>query len=201
MDLPHQWPLPDSPDLGEDLVAAYTDPTRHYHDLRHLTEVLTQLDELAAAGELFPDLPVTLAAWFHDAVYDGERDAEERSAVWAEEALRGLVPDDVVTEVVRLVRLTETHDPADDDPAGRALSDADLAILAADEARYAEYAAAVRAEYAHLSDEDFRIGRTQVLETLLDKERLFRTEYAYRRWEVAARTNVRRELAGWHASV
>ena len=28
-----------------------------------------------------------LAAWFHDAVYDGERDAEERSAVWAEEAL------------------------------------------------------------------------------------------------------------------
>ena len=47
--------------------------------------------------------------------------------MWAEEALAGTP---YAAEVARLVRLTETHDPADDDLAGQALCDADLAILA-----------------------------------------------------------------------
>ena len=104
-----------------------------------------------------------LAAWFHDAVYDGERDAEERSAAWAEDALAPLVPAPVVAEVARLVRLTETHQPDDADPNGCALSDADLAILAAPPDRYDEYVAAVRREYAHLPDDVFDAGRAAVL--------------------------------------
>ncbi len=61
---------------------------RGYHDTRHLTEVLDRLDELAGAGVgLRRGRRCVLAAWFHDAVYDGERDAEERSAQWAEHAL------------------------------------------------------------------------------------------------------------------
>ena len=194
MDLPQHWPLPDSPTLRDDLLAAYSDPSRRYHDTRHLAEVLDRLSELASAGTDFADLPVTLAAWFHDGVYDGERDAEERSAAWAEDALDGLLPDDVVAEVARLVRLTETHDPAPDDADGCALSDADLAILAADPARYQEYAAAVRAEYSHVPDDDFRTGRGQVLEGLLEREWIFRTDYARARWEQPARANLAREL-------
>ena len=72
-----------------------------------------------------------LAAWFHDAIYDGERDAEERSATWAEDALPAHADPATVAETARLVRLTETHRPADDDANGCALSDADLGILAA----------------------------------------------------------------------
>lgn len=194
VDLPHHWPLPDAPELRDDLLTAYADPSRRYHDTRHLTEVLDRLGELASSGHDFADLPVQLAAWFHDAVYDGERDAEERSAAWAEDALSPLLPADVVAEVVRLVRLTETHDPDEDDPDGRALSDADLAILAADTARYDEYSGSVRAEYSHLSEDDFRVGRSQVLEGLLARDRIFRTDYAASRWEERARANIRREL-------
>ena len=105
-----------------------------------------------------------LAAWFHDGVYDGEPDAEKRSAAWAAEALSTLVEPDIVDEVVRLVLLTEHHVPADDDPNGCALSDADLAILAAPPERYAEYVAAVRAEYAHVPDDLFAAGRASILE-------------------------------------
>jgi predicted metal-dependent HD superfamily phosphohydrolase len=189
------WPLPDALALRESLLAAYADPGRGYHDVRHLAEVLDRLDELAAAGATFDRAPVLLAAWFHDAVYDGERDAEERSAAWAEEALPGLVDDATVTEVARLVRLTESHRPDDADPNGCALSDADLGILAAPQARYDEYAAAVRAEYRHLSDDVFTAGRADVLRELTAKPRLFHTAYALSQWEESARRNVERELS------
>ena len=137
-DLPARWPLAHAEAVRDELLAAYADPSRSYHDTRHLMEVLDRLDELAGAGTPFDRLPVGLAAWFHDAVYDGERDAEERSAVWAEEALAATP---YASEVARLVRLTETHDPAADDHAGQALCDADLAILASDEQRYDAYLA------------------------------------------------------------
>lgn len=190
-----RWPLPESPELRDELAAAYADPSRGYHDTQHLTEVLDRLDELAQAGTDYEVTAVLLAAWFHDAVYDGERDAEERSAAWAEHALASLVPAPVVTEVARLVRLTETHQPDDADLNGCALSDADLAILAAPAGRYDEYVAAVRREYAHLPDEVFGKGRAAVLGALGDKPHLFHTAYAREHWEAPARANLERELA------
>ena len=194
--LDRSWPLPRADDVRAALVAAYAEESRGYHDLRHLREVCARLEELAAGGAAYDRDAVLLAAWFHDAVYDGERDAEERSAVRAQGALTEVgVPADVVAEVVRLVRLTETHRPEPGDDNGAALSDADLAILASDPVRYAEYAADVRREYAHVDDADFRRGRDAVLRDLLAKPRLFHTAYAFEHWEAPARANVERELA------
>ncbi len=192
--LAERWPLPESTpgahDLRDRLLAAYADPARGYHGTRHLAEVLDRLDELAEAGERFDRRLVALAAWFHDAVHDGGPDDEERSARWAEEVL-----GHDGAAVSRLVRMTADHRPADDDPDGCALSDADLAILAAPPARYAEYAATVRTEYAHVPDDAFRAGRAQVLRALADKPHLFHTAHARAHWEGAARDNLRAELA------
>jgi predicted metal-dependent HD superfamily phosphohydrolase len=134
---------------------------------------------------------VSLAAWFHDAVYDGQAEAEERSAQWA---LRALAGRPAAEEVARLVRLTEHHLPVDDDTNGCVLSDADLAILAAAPERYAEYTADVRQEYAHVPDDLFRAGRAAVLRDLLAKPSLFHTAHARAHWEAAARANVEAEL-------
>ncbi|MEV4999645.1 hypothetical protein [Nocardioides sp. LML1-1-1.1] len=191
-DLP--WPLSGADALRAELLAAYDDPSRGHHSVRHLREVLTRLDELASAGAGFDRTPVQLAAWFHDAVYDGERDAEERSASWAEEALAPLVDATTLAEVVRLVRLTEHHRPEADDANGCALSDADLSILAAPPERYEEYVAAVRTEYAHLPDEVFAAGRADVLQQLAAKPQLFHTEHGIASWEAPARNNIAAEL-------
>jgi predicted metal-dependent HD superfamily phosphohydrolase len=191
--LTDRWPLAGAEAVRDELLSAYADPARGYHDTRHLSEVLGRLEELAGAGTSFERLPVELAAWFHDGVYDGGPDAEERSAAWAEDALAGL-DRALVAEVARLVRLTETHRPADDDPNGCALSDADLAILAAPTSRYEEYVADVRREYAHVSDDDFRAGRAAILTDLLSKPHLFHTAHAREHWEPAARANVELEL-------
>ncbi|MDQ1665713.1 MAG: hypothetical protein QOH75_1744 [Actinomycetota bacterium] len=180
---------------GADLLARYAAADRAYHDLRHLDEVLRNVDELADVARDAD--AVRLAAWFHDAVYDATaQDNEERSAELAEKVLARLrVDDSRVAEVARLVRATTTHEAAADDADGAVLCDADLAILASGPGRYDEYTAAVRAEYAHVSDADFASGRAAVLRALLAHEPLFRTTTARTEWEAAARANVTAELA------
>jgi predicted metal-dependent HD superfamily phosphohydrolase len=187
------WPARLDDRLRERLETAYGDPGRGYHDRQHLTEVLQHVDALMPADDPAREA-VLLAAWFHDAVYDGRADDEERSARLAEDSLSGTPAADRATEVGRLVRLTATHRPADDDHAGQVLCDADLAILAADEGRYASYVAGVRAEYAHVPGPAFAAGRAAVLADLLAKPTLFHTAAARDRWEERARANVRREL-------
>jgi predicted metal-dependent HD superfamily phosphohydrolase len=191
------WPLPQALGLRDRLVAAYGEPGRGYHDTLHLAEVLGHLTELHGAGERFDlDLAV-LAAWFHDAVYDGKPDPEDRSARWAEDVLaRAGLPAEDAAEVARLVRMTADHRPEPGDGNGEALSDADLAILAADDARYRDYVAGVRAEYAHVPDDLFREGRAAILADLAAKGHLFHTAYAREHWESRARANLARELAG-----
>ena len=186
MSLAERWPLPDRTDLRDELLAAW-DRTG-YHDLLHLTEVLDRLELIGDAD--LDATTVALAAWFHDAVYDGRDDDEERSAQWAERAL----PPAYADEVARLVRMTVHHRPADDDPAGCALSDADLAILAAPRERYDSYAAGVRADFAHVADDDFRAGRRAVLQDLAAKPHLFHSARGRELWESAARANLDREI-------
>lgn len=183
-------------EVGQRLIAAYAEPHRRYHDLLHLREVLDAIDALAAAAGDADT--VRLAAWFHDVVYDPRAaDNEERSAVRAEHDLGLLgVPSG---EVARLVRLTATHQPAEDDRDGAVLCDADLAILARGPERYAEYAAAVREEYAHVPDAQFAAARATILRGLLAAPRLYRTPEA-QAWEPRARTDVGTELMLLEAS-
>jgi predicted metal-dependent HD superfamily phosphohydrolase len=187
--LADRWPLPDHHALRDDLLAAWD--RAGYHDLRHLEEVLDRLEVLAAAGAPYDRTVVALAAWFHDAVYDGAADDEELSARWAE----GALPRAWADEVARLVRVTVEHRPTGDDPGGAALSDADLGILAAPRERYDAYVAGVRADFAHLGDADFRAGRAAVLRDLVTRAHLFSSPRARDLWEDAARANLRRELA------
>ena len=179
---------------GAGLLIRWSEPHRRYHDVAHLDAVLRRVDELSAVA-VEVDL-VRLGAWFHDAVYDPTAtDNEARSALLADKVLTELrVPAVRVARVVELVATTATHalEPGDRD--GAVLCDADLAVLAGDDADYGRYADAVRAEYAHLDDATFTAGRARILRSLLDRPAMFGTEHGRTRWESPARANVRREL-------
>lgn len=182
--------------VGARLLAAWAEPHRRYHDLRHLDTVLRHVDDLAGYAR-DPDA-VRLAAWFHDAVYDpAASDNEERSAEVAERELAALSVDaGRVAEVVRLVLLTADHTPDPSDADGAVLCDADLSVLASPPELYDGYAAAVREEYAHVPDDAFAAGRSAVLLSLLELPQLYRCEPA-REWEPAARRNLTAELRRW----
>lgn len=185
---------PDAAAVGRRLLASWSEPHRRYHSVDHLRDILAHVEELAADADDAD--AVRLAAWYHDSVYAGLPDDEERSARRAEEDLSrlGLAPQ-LVDEVARLVRMTITHDPDPGDHNGEVLSDADLASLAVSRERYVRNTAAIRAEYAHVSDEVFRKGRLQVLVGLLDGPGVFRTRQARQQWEAPAQDNLRAELA------
>jgi predicted metal-dependent HD superfamily phosphohydrolase len=185
--------LPRQQELGENLIARYSEPHRRYHTTKHLLHVLTMIDQLGDDHDVFL---VRLAAWFHDAVYAvpaGQVSNEEASARLAIRELSrvGLEQEDL-NQIARLVRLTETHLPGPRDPEGELLCDADLAILASDPADYANYVAAVRKEYAQVPEEDFLAGRLAVLSELANRE-IFRTAKG-RQLTNAARTNVVAEM-------
>ncbi|MGW2691059.1 HD domain-containing protein [Streptomyces sp. NPDC001296] len=185
---------PDPAPYAENLLARWQEPQRRYHTLAHLTTVLDHIDVLREYAD-DPDV-VRLAAWFHDAVYLPDRsENEERSARLAERALpEAGVAEERTAEVARLVRLTVTHNPADDDRDGQVLCDADLAILAAPPSVYAAYTAAVREEYGFVPGDAFRAGRAAILRELLGLPRLFRTPYGQDHWEATARYNIASEL-------
>jgi predicted metal-dependent HD superfamily phosphohydrolase len=183
---------------GGYLIGRWSEPQRQYHTVAHLTAVLDVVDQFA---ELAPHPErVRLAAWMHDAVYDPRAlgDANERdSAEFAEGLLVTLgVPDETAAEVARLVGLTAGHATEEDDPDGELLCDADLAVLAGDDEAYAAYTAAIRREYAHVPDEDFKAGRAQVLKALLELPSIYRLPPLREQWEAKARANLERELNG-----
>jgi predicted metal-dependent HD superfamily phosphohydrolase len=188
-------------EVGTDLLQRWREPHRRYHDATHLAEVLAAVDTLCAAGPLRPQACscALLAAWFHDAVYavDAPERNEQRSAALAADALERLgARAPVVEQVVKLVLDTADHalDGRVRDPSRLVLHDADLWVLSAPVERFDEYCRQVRAEYAHVPAADYGRARAQVLRPFLARAHVYRTSFARREWEPAARENLCREL-------
>ena len=199
-------------ELGESLLQAWEQPHRAYHHSGHLSQMLTDLDRLYAyRTQGSTPLALVLAAWFHDAVYEGapgedERRSEQLANISLEPLVTaGLLSGDELQMVSLLVRATATHKLPEsaDLPAGYEPADiqfflnADMAILAADSARYRRYLRGVRSEYSHFDDEAFRAGRMTFLRLILGRKRIFLSEEGLQLWEEPARANLQAELSEW----
>ena len=173
------------------LIAAYTAPGRHYHNLAHIKDCLAALARVDGLSEAEYDT-LSEAIWWHDVVYDPTRpDNEELSAQLAE----AHVGPDIAHEVSRLIRLTKTHAVESGDRLGAILVSIDLSILGAEPARYDAYAAAIRKEYAHVPDSDYRAGRARVLSQFAARPFIFPDAAFAEAYDRQARENLARELA------
>ena len=207
--------------LFDDLCSRHREPHRRYHGLAHVLHVLRSIGELLPANPVPDPGAVRLAAWFHDAIYDAASTTNELDS--ADLARRSLGPIGIAAQrldaIERLVRATAhlagaggtATGPAVDaavdtaavgsaavdaavDIAAAVLLDADLAVLAAEPAVYEAYARGVRAEYGHVPDDAWRIGRAALLHGFLSRDHLFRTA-AMRAREPLARANLTAEIA------
>jgi predicted metal-dependent HD superfamily phosphohydrolase len=175
----------------EELVAAYTAAGRHYHNLTHIEDCLGALAHVENLSTLDREI-LSAAIWWHDVVYDATRsDNEELSARLAEQHVR----EDIRQEVGRLIRLTKTHDVQPDDRLGAILISIDLSILGAEPARYDAYAAAIRQEFIHVPEADYRAGRAKVLSQFAARPVIFPDTAFAARYDRQARENLARELA------
>lgn len=189
----------DSVPWHERLLAAYSETTRHYHNLQHLEECLVELD--AARAHARQPALVAAALWFHDAVYDPRSPTnEEDSAARAVECLEAAdVLRDRVDIVRQLILCTKTHDPADI-PDAALLIDIDLAILGQPTPRFWEYEAAIRAEYAWVPAATFAEKRAEILTKFLQRPSIYRTASFRARYESAARANLAAAIARLRAA-
>jgi predicted metal-dependent HD superfamily phosphohydrolase len=188
--------------LVEELIARHGEPHRHYHTARHVTVVLRHVGELLDAHPADvrrDDEAIIAAALFHDVVYEPRSATNEAdSAALAERALAQVGwPVSRAETVGTLVRATANHLFNDQLPGGAAiLFDADLAVLGAEPQVYAAYVTAVRHEYAHVDDEQWRAGRATVLRGILSRSPIYLTPTMGARREHRARANLAAELAG-----
>ncbi len=175
---------------------AYQEPHRRYHTLVHIEDCLARL---AALPDLDPHERELLAQaiWWHDAVYDPLRpDNEARSAELARQAMVATgVPEADIAEIERLILLTKGHTVEPGDRLGALLVSIDLSILGASPKAYADYARAIREEYAAVPEDLYRAGRARVLESFLAAPTLFPDPGFAQALDVVARRNLADEVA------
>lgn len=187
----------DAATLFDQISEAYGHYDRHYHNLRHIASVLSQLDDLIEISAVTNPDTIRLAAWYHDIVYHSQaQDNEERSAWLAESSLRKVgLPRRTYLRVGALILVTKKHLADPSDIQSHILLDADLAILGSSSSEYDHYSRSIRKEYGWVPDETYYPSRAQVLQSFLDRKRIYHTEYAFGNFEHAARLNLSNELA------
>ena len=91
--------------------------------------------------------------------------------------------------------MTAGHELAPDSSLGaQVVHDIDLQILGSDAETYDRYAAAIRQEYAHVGDDDYREGRRLVLSAMLAADPIYVVPGFRDEFEARARMNMQREL-------
>lgn len=181
------------------IKASYSEPHRRYHTWRHIEECRQLLREIQQEPDAL--LPkeyhlVDTALLWHDIVYDPRAEFgrnELHSALFAYE--NADIPENQRQELVRLILLTTGHKTAVGDPLGQLVVSIDLAILGSDPVRYAEYAADIRAEYAHVSDWEFAKHRSKFLLGMASQPVLYPRPDFERRFGGQARKNMISEAA------
>lgn len=190
-------PEPFAEELGRRLREKMTPGTslRAYHNEQHIVAVL---DCLFRWSENKPSAPLVAAALYHDAVYEPTRhDNELLSAVFCHEELtRAKVPAITIVQAVSLIFATAYHQPNLQNADEVKIVDADLFILGSAPPEYDTYVQAIRTEYRHVVEEQWRTGRKGVLERFLQRERLYSGTWdGCAEREAQARANIANEIA------
>ena len=193
--------------LWQDIAVRYNESQRVYHSLQHIQQLFGQFEQIKQ--HLNEPHIIALALFYHDVIYEPTCvNNELKSAEYAVEALSSYLTAEQCQYIYALIMMTASHqiddidknlDKAKESDAAYLL-DMDLSILGASWPEYEQYAQAVRQEYAHISNVNYRVGRISVLKGLLAHPTLYLTDYYHSRLEEQARENIKREIKILHAS-
>jgi len=183
----------------KEVMARWTEPHRHYHNMRHLLSMVTDLETMAGLYGFSRDerTECWLTAVYHDAVYEIGKPSgwnEEESAALA----RGnrSIGRDLALRVSDNILLTINHlNPKTMVQA--CVLDADLAGLGRN---YWENGANIRAEYPDATEEQWFHGRVAFLNKMLDRPTLYYTSWG-RKYEAPARASMEADIATCQAAL
>ncbi len=183
---------PDPSAVYDELRQHYNEPHRRYHTPAHLEHCLEQLE--AARHSMHEPDAVEMALWFHDAIYEpAADDNERRSAELFAQRAGGCFEERFTRKVFDLIVITEHRTP----PQGtdeKFMVDIDLSSIGLDWRIFRADSDAIRQEFSHLSDAEYYPVNARFLRSLLERPRLYFTDFFRDRYEQTARDNIERYL-------
>lgn len=191
--------------LWQELETAYREPHRSYHTAQHIIECLEHLDQCVSLYRSDPGLykkgaqyhlqAIELAIWWHDIVYQTAQNStignEQLSASYAYFTARETKS---YIYVANLILATDhKKEPGSVDVAnGDVIADIDLAILGAEPERFEQYEQQISEEYRHVPPQQYNEARRKFIQGMLDRPRIYHTDYFHDRFEARARENLAR---------
>jgi predicted metal-dependent HD superfamily phosphohydrolase len=138
---------------------------------------------------------ILFTLFYHDVIYNSEGlDNEEKSAELAEVRMKQiLVDDETIALCKKHILATKSHQKSEDSDTNY-FTDADLSVLGQAWDIYSLYANNVRKEYSIYPDSVYNSGRIKVLLHFLSFERIFKTDFFYKKFETQAKQNLQREI-------
>lgn len=178
--------------LWEELVKAYSGKNRHYHNLTHLEEMITEYEKYQS--ELSFPVEVLYAIFYHDYIYKAtSKENELKSAEFAISILpkNAKINTALVFDMIVATKLHE-HNRVEDT---NWLVDFDLKILSKEWKEYEVYFKQIRKEYKIYPDFLYHPGRKKALQHFLENEFIFQTTTFRTQFEKQARENILKEIA------
>jgi predicted metal-dependent HD superfamily phosphohydrolase len=146
------------------LDSRYQEPHRAYHNWRHISECLGELDDQTGNGVM------EIAIFYHDAIYNtkGKENEEQSAKMCADVLSKKGVSQAVIYQAQDLILATRhVNIPRNEQEA--AIIDIDLSILGRDPQRFQEYERNIRQEYGWAPIDAYRSGRKNILESFLGR--------------------------------
>ena len=177
--------------LWKELVQKYSSKSRHYHNLKHLEEMVACYEQYQK--ELTHPNEVLFSIFYHDYVYSAtKKDNELKSAKFALKLLKNntFLDQNLVYELIMATKLHQQHTISD----GNWLIDFDLKILSKDWEQYQIYCQQIRKEYRIYPDFLYNPGRKKALEHFLEHPFVYQTTAFRNQYETWARNNIQKEI-------
>ena len=149
------------------LLSMWNESHRHYHNLNHLNDLISQINENKSkfSGKEYEKL--MLAALFHDCVYDPiSLTNEEDSAKFLMECAVDKSNSDIL-DVKQMILDTKTHKSTT--PLSESFNKFDMSIVERDFDQLLEWENGISEEFSVYSKNEYKVGRLKFLESLLDK--------------------------------
>ena len=149
------------------ILAMWNESHRSYHNLNHLNDLISQINENKSNFSEKEYEKLMLTALFHDVVYDPSSSTnEENSANFLMECAVDKTNSDIL-DVKQMILDTKTHNSTTN--LSESFNNYDMNIVERDFDQLLEWEKGISEEYSVYPKEKYKEGRLKFLESLLDK--------------------------------
>jgi predicted metal-dependent HD superfamily phosphohydrolase len=179
--------------LWTEIEKKYSEKGRHYHNLQHLENMLSELE--LVKDKILNFNNISFSIFYHDVIYEATSKLnEEKSVEFAKSRFRKLGLNETdIAEISEQILATKSHQQSEKSDINYLL-DADLSILGKDHETYLNYTKNIRKEYSIYPDLLYKPGRKKVLKHFLELENIFKTKDFRDRYEDQAKKNIEFEI-------